>query len=71
MLKQRLNLKLSQKEKKSLKQKAKGLIRRFSYDHGGLKPQEKELEKFLPHLISEGFVKRAQKKEGDTLFFAL
>ena len=59
------------KRKKSVRQKGKGPTKRFSYGLMSPKPLDQEREKFLPHLISRGFVKRGEKKEGDKLFFAL
>ena len=48
-----------------------GPTKRFSYDLRSPKPQDQEIEKFLPHLISKGFVKRGEEEEADTVFFAL
>ena len=57
--------------KKSVKHKAKGPTKRFSYDLGGPKPLEKKIRKFLSHPISRGGAKRAKKKEPASPFFAL
>ena len=58
-------------KKEGVRQKGKGPTKRFSYDLKSPKPQDQEIEKFLPHLISKGFVKRGEEEEADTVFFAL
>ena len=59
------------RKKEVAKQKAKGPTKRFSYDLGSPQPLDKKIEKFLPDLIFRGTVKRAEKKEGDAVIFAL
>ena len=57
--------------KKSVKHKAKGPTKRFSYDLGGPKPLKKKIRKFLSHPISRAGAKRVKKKEPASPFFAL
>ena len=58
-------------KKKSVKQEEKGPTKRFSYDLRGRKRLDQEIEKEISFLTSRGILKRAQKKEGHQLFFAL
>ena len=58
-------------KKEGVRQKGKGPTKRFSYDLRSPKPQDQEIEKFLPHLLSKGFVKRGEEEEADKVFFAL
>ena len=49
--------------KKKVKQKEKGPTKRFSYGLRSPKPQDKKIQKFLPHLVSGGIWKtRGEKK---------
>ena len=57
------------KRKKSVKQKEKGPTKRFSYDLMSRKRLGQEIEKFLAHQTSKGFVKQGQKKEADKAIF--
>ena len=60
-----------ERKKEGVKQKGKGPTKRFSYGLRSPKPQDQEIEKFLPHPISKGFVKRGEEEEADTVFFTL
>ena len=51
------------KRKKSVRHKANGPTNRFSYDHRTVKPQNQEIQKFLPHLISRGECKTSGEKK--------
>ena len=57
--------------KKSVTLKANGPTKSFSYDLRTPKHKEKEIQKFLPHLISFGGEKSGREKMADSLFFAL
>ena len=59
------------KRKKSVRQTEKGPTKRFSYDLMGQKRLGEKIEKEISELTSRGILKRAQKKEGNQLFFAL
>ena len=56
------------RKKEGVGQRGKGPTKRFSYDLRSPKPQDQELEKFLPHLIWKGFVKQWVEEEADTVF---
>ena len=57
--------------KKSVQHKAKGPTKRFSYDLMTHPPLDQEIQKFLPHLLSKGFVKKGREKEAVKVFPAL
>ena len=49
--------------KKSVKQKGKGPTKRFSYGLRSPKPQDKKIQKFLPHPIPGGGWKTGGEKK--------
>ena len=57
------------KREKRVKQEEKRPTKRFSYDHTSPKPQDQELEKFLPHPISGGGCKTSGEKRNWSTFF--
>ena len=58
-------------KKEGFRQKEKGPTKRFSYGLMSRKPQDQEIEKFLPHPISGGMCKTSGRKGGWQRFVAL
>ena len=59
------------KRKERVKQKDKGPTKKFSSGLKTPKPQDQKIQKFLPHLVSDRFVKTREEEEADSLYFAL
>ena len=64
-------IKINSERKKSVQHKAKGPTQRFSYKLMTPNPLDQEIQKFLPHLFYQRFVKKREKKEAAKVFSAL
>ena len=62
---------IDSERKKSVQHKAKGPTQRFSYELMTQNPLVQEIQKFLPHLFYQRFVKKKEKKEAAQVFSAL
>ena len=64
-------IKINSERKKSVQHKAKGPTKRFSYELITPNPLDQEIQKFLPHLFYQWFVKKMGKKEAAQVYSAL
>ena len=62
---------INSERKKSVQHKAKGPTKSFSYELMTLNSLDQEIQKFLPHLFSQRFLKKREKKEAAQVYFTL